>query len=240
MTSNTGSDRPRVRRRWTSSRRCARRARRAPSPTSRSPARRSTHILDDARFAPSGGNRQPWRVARRRGPGVLRRRSATLMQPVWDDYIARLPLGITPFNVVDDVEPRRGRRTPPTPCSTTIDDRAGRARRSPPTCVGIALMDGDVGRVADDRRGVDLPVLLEHPAGRPRARARRRADDVPVPQPSRRPGPRSTSAARAPRSVATIVLGVPRPSHVTKLRAATGRDVRPARPLRRPDVLARR
>ena len=29
-------------------------------------------LLDDARFAPSGGNRQPWRVARRRGP----RRSA--------------------------------------------------------------------------------------------------------------------------------------------------------------------
>ena len=27
-------------------------------------------ILDDARFAPSGGNRQPWKRGRGRGPGA--------------------------------------------------------------------------------------------------------------------------------------------------------------------------
>ena len=39
-------------------------------------------ILDDARFAPSGGNRQPWRVAVV-GDVTVRRRLAELMQPVW-------------------------------------------------------------------------------------------------------------------------------------------------------------
>lgn len=61
-------------------------------------------LLDDARFAPSGGNRQPWRVAVIKDVG-LRRRLADLMQPVWDSYVARAGLGITPYNAVDDVEP---------------------------------------------------------------------------------------------------------------------------------------
>jgi len=61
-------------------------------------------ILDDARFAPNGGNRQPWRVAMVKDP-ALRRRLGELMQPVWDGYIARLALGITPYNCVDDSEP---------------------------------------------------------------------------------------------------------------------------------------
>ena len=39
-------------------------------------------ILDDSRFAPSGGNRQPWRVAVV-GDSLLRRELALLMQPVW-------------------------------------------------------------------------------------------------------------------------------------------------------------
>ena len=61
-------------------------------------------ILDDARFAPSGGNRQPWRVAVVEDR-ALRRELATLMQPVWDGYVARRSLGITPYNVVDDQAP---------------------------------------------------------------------------------------------------------------------------------------
>mgnify|MGYP001487896554 CR=1 FL=1 len=53
-------------------------------------------ILDDARFAPSGGNRQPWRVAVVRDPG-LRRRLADLCGPVWSEYLAIGATGITPF-----------------------------------------------------------------------------------------------------------------------------------------------
>lgn len=60
-------------------------------------------LLDDARFAPSGGNRQPWRVAVVKDPST-RRRLGDLMQPVWDDYIAKGARGVTPFNAIDDVE----------------------------------------------------------------------------------------------------------------------------------------
>ena len=61
-------------------------------------------ILDDARFAPSGGNRQPWRVAVV-DDRSLRHELATLMQPVWDEYLETAAAGGTPFNVVDYVKP---------------------------------------------------------------------------------------------------------------------------------------
>ena len=56
-------------------------------------------LLDDARFAPSGGNRQGWRVV------VVRdrdRRAALgqLMRPVWDEYVAIAASGQTPFTAV--------------------------------------------------------------------------------------------------------------------------------------------
>jgi nitroreductase len=101
-------------------------------------------ILDDARFAPSGGNRQPWRVAVVEDP-TLRRQLADLMQPVWDGYVARSKLGVTPYNVVDDVEPRRVEHAP-NPLLDEITAAplvlaiAADLRR-------IALMDGEVGRV---------------------------------------------------------------------------------------------
>lgn len=60
-------------------------------------------ILDDARFAPSGGNRQPWRVAVIRDPG-LRRQLADLCGPVWSDYLAEGLAGVTPFNVIERPE----------------------------------------------------------------------------------------------------------------------------------------
>jgi nitroreductase len=55
-------------------------------------------ILDDARFAPSGGNRQPWRVAIV-GDRDLRRQLGADMQRVWDEYVAIGATGVTPFSV---------------------------------------------------------------------------------------------------------------------------------------------
>lgn len=43
-------------------------------------------ILDDARFAPSGGNRQPWRVVVVKDRAI-RRRLADLMTEVWQEYL---------------------------------------------------------------------------------------------------------------------------------------------------------
>jgi nitroreductase len=53
-------------------------------------------ILDDARFAPSGGNRQPWKVAVVRDL-VARRELAELMRGVWEEYLGAAATGVTPF-----------------------------------------------------------------------------------------------------------------------------------------------
>jgi nitroreductase len=57
-------------------------------------------ILDDARFAPSGGNRQPWRVAVVHDRSI-RRELGALMQPVWDEYAIASRAGQVPFNAID-------------------------------------------------------------------------------------------------------------------------------------------
>ena len=57
-------------------------------------------VLDDARFAPSGGNRQAWRVVVVKDPAV-RRRLGELMRPVWDEYTAIAATGNTPFSAVE-------------------------------------------------------------------------------------------------------------------------------------------
>jgi nitroreductase len=55
-----------------------------------------TAILDDARFAPSGGNQQPWRVAVVTSPEV-RTRMADLMRPVWQEYMGAQTAGKRAF-----------------------------------------------------------------------------------------------------------------------------------------------
>ncbi len=101
-------------------------------------------ILDDARFAPSGGNRQPWRVAVV-ADRTLRAELAALMRPVWAEYVAISSTGATPFalgspNGLDPVDV-------PNPLLDAIADvpvvlaiAADRRR--------IALMDGDLDRPA--------------------------------------------------------------------------------------------
>ncbi len=53
-------------------------------------------VLETARFAPSGGNRQPWRVAVVRD-GDTRREMGSLMRLVWDEYVAANATGVTAF-----------------------------------------------------------------------------------------------------------------------------------------------
>jgi len=103
-------------------------------------------ILDDARFAPSGGNRQPWRVAVVKDRS-LRRRLADLCGPVWSEYLAIGATGHTPFAavgpepVVADLGPQ------PNPLLDRIED-------VPVVLVvaadltAIAMMDKDLDRPA--------------------------------------------------------------------------------------------
>ncbi|MFZ4718589.1 MAG: nitroreductase family protein [Ilumatobacteraceae bacterium] len=53
-------------------------------------------LLDDARFAPSGGNQQPWRVAVVKSADV-RAAMAGLMRPVWEEYMGAQRAGKRAF-----------------------------------------------------------------------------------------------------------------------------------------------
>jgi nitroreductase len=58
-------------------------------------------ILDDARFAPSGGNRQGWRVIVIKDP-EKRRALQELYLDGWYEYLGQVSEGLTPFNVLND------------------------------------------------------------------------------------------------------------------------------------------
>jgi nitroreductase len=60
-------------------------------------------ILDTARFAPSGGNRQGWRVVVVRDPEV-RRAMRDLYLPGWRDYRALNEAGLSPWSPLADRE----------------------------------------------------------------------------------------------------------------------------------------
>ncbi len=102
-------------------------------------------ILDDARFAPSGGNRQPWRVAVVKDL-VLRRELATLMQPVWDEYLETAMVGGTPFNAVDYVKPTDISANKANPLLTDIE--------TIPVVLAVAV---DLSNVAMMDSGLDRP-----------------------------------------------------------------------------------
>ena len=58
-------------------------------------------LLETARFAPNGGNRQAWKVVVVRDPAVRRAlRDAYL--PGWYEYLAQVSAGLTPWAVVTD------------------------------------------------------------------------------------------------------------------------------------------
>jgi nitroreductase len=101
-------------------------------------------ILDDARFAPSGGNRQPWRVAVVGDPDQ-RQALAELCRPVWSEYVAISATGATPFAVAGDRPEPVDLGPQPNPLLDAID-------RVPVVLVvaadltAVAMMDKDLGR----------------------------------------------------------------------------------------------
>ena len=58
-------------------------------------------VLDTARFAPSGGNRQAWHVVVVRDPAV-RRHVRDLYTAGWYEYLAQGQAGLTPFAAIAD------------------------------------------------------------------------------------------------------------------------------------------
>src|SRR5215467_7156327 len=110
-------------------------------------------ILDQARFAPSGGNRQGWHVIVVRD-AATKRRLADLSAFAGRRYAAQAANGENPWNTIDPprVDHDRARRAGPLRRSAGrgLDRSGSRARR-------------------DHQRGVDLSLRVEHP---PRGAAR--------------------------------------------------------------------
>src|SRR5579884_2006313 len=85
-------------------------------------------VLETARFAPSGGNRQGWRVVVLRDPSV-RARIRDLYVLGWREYMAHVRAGLVPFAPTDGgswsgpaVDLAEARATPaPTPFADHLD-----------------------------------------------------------------------------------------------------------------------
>jgi nitroreductase len=58
-------------------------------------------LLDTARFAPNGGNRQAWRVVVVRDPAI-KEGLRDLYLPGWYEYLPQMEAGLTPFAAITD------------------------------------------------------------------------------------------------------------------------------------------
>ncbi|HEX7134631.1 MAG TPA: nitroreductase family protein, partial [Iamia sp.] len=76
-------------------------------------------VLDDARFAPSGGNQQGWHVTVVRDV-ELRRSLASLSAGVWNRYLSEQAAGYRAFSVVDPAPPDTP-RDPDLPTHAMLD-----------------------------------------------------------------------------------------------------------------------
>lgn len=99
-------------------------------------------VLDDARFAPSGGNKQPWRVAVVKDP-TARQTLADLMRDVWYEYRGAQAAGHRAFAYGKSVD------APPLPTPNPLIDDIQHV----PVVLAIAadlrdiaIMDGNADR----------------------------------------------------------------------------------------------
>ena len=81
-------------------------------------------ILEIARFAPNGGNRQAWRVIVVKDPGT-RTRLRDLYLGTWYEYLAQISAGLTPWAVVTD-------RQREAEAVATAPELAAQAKSAPP------------------------------------------------------------------------------------------------------------
>lgn len=109
-------------------------------------------LLDDARFAPSGGNRQGWRVAVIEDP-AKRVELGRMMQQVWNEYVDAGSSGVTPFNVIDAAR-------------VDIHDGAARAPLVPNDLLEhiadipvVLVVAADLGQIAMMDKDLDRPTI---------------------------------------------------------------------------------
>lgn len=114
-------------------------------------------ILDDARFAPSGGNRQAWRVIVVRDPSQRRALGAAYLD-AWHDYVASRLAGVTPFSPLASDEERRAvaDHRAAAIASSTPDGFAETLDRAP----ALLVVAADLGAFAATDRDLDRYQLV--------------------------------------------------------------------------------
>jgi len=115
-------------------------------------------ILDTARFAPNGGNRQAWRVVVVRDPAI-RASLRELYLPGWYEYLAQVQAGLVPWAVVtdDEAEHRAVARAPEVAAAAAAGP-PGFAERFDEAPVLLVLL-ADLSRLATVDRGYDRYTL---------------------------------------------------------------------------------
>ena len=116
-------------------------------------------LLDTARFAPNGGNRQAWHVIVVRDPAV-RLALRDLYLPGWYEYLPQMEAGLTPF--ARGHRPRRRRRTR-APGRRSSRRAARRRRASPRTstrCPLLLVLLADLRNLATLDRDLDRYTLV--------------------------------------------------------------------------------
>ena len=113
-------------------------------------------MLDNARFAPNGGNRQGWRVLVLKDMAI-RTRIRELYQLGWREYVAHLRHGLVPFAAID-----AGRWTGP-----AVDLAAARQTPAPGEFVdnlehvpALLLVVAELGALATLDNGLDRQSII--------------------------------------------------------------------------------
>ena len=196
-------------------------------------------VLDRARFAPSGGNRQPWRVVVVKDAEISAGSSATCRQLGWREYVAFVEAGEVPFAPGADGRPNRSdidldaARATPQPVAVRRRPRPGARRCSSSARTSRASRCSTAGfeRQSIIGGGSIYPFVQNLLLSARNEGLGGRHDDVPRPPGGRRA--RRCSASR-PTIALAAVRRARRPREVPEqAQAPTGRGVRVRRPTRR-------
>jgi nitroreductase len=110
-------------------------------------------VLDNARFAPSGGNRQGWRVVIVRDPSV-RAALRDLYLPGWYEYLAQRAAGLTPFApLTDEAAEQRASAEAPAIAKAMMESGGSFAEHLDDVPVLLALLADLRVLAAMDKRG---------------------------------------------------------------------------------------
>ena len=136
-------------------------------------------ILENARFAPSGGNRQGWYVIIVRDR-TTREALAALTAPAARRYVAQQQAGESPWNSVNPTQVDET-TVAGTPVPARLTEPVLRAAAVLVVCVDlqvVASTDQVFGPCRGHQRRLDLSLCVEHFAGRTAGRIWRDVDHI--------------------------------------------------------------